>query len=169
MLSNFVTLKTNACLFFNQHHKIPQPALECGRLPRGIWSQGGVLPRVIPSRRPYPYRYAFQSMLKTLALFFITAVAEIVGCYLPYLWFKEGKHIWLLIPAALSLALFVWLLSLHPTATGRVYAAYGGVYIFVAILWLWAVDGVRPTVWDMAGASIAMTGMAIIIFAPKNA
>ena len=106
--------------------------------------------------------------LKTIALFFITAVAEIVGCYLPYLWLKEGQSSWLLIPAALSLALFAWLLTLHPTAAGRVYAAYGGVYIFVALLWLWAVDGIRPTAWDIAGASVSLAGMAIILFAPKN-
>ena len=106
--------------------------------------------------------------LKTIALFIITAVTEIVGCYLPYLWLREGKPIWLLIPAALSLALFAWLLSLHPTAAGRVYAAYGGVYIFVAILWLWRVDGVRPTIWDVAGSLVALTGMQIIIFAPNN-
>ena len=67
--------------------------------------------------------------LKTIGLFVITALAEIVGCYLPYLWLKEDKSIWLLVPAAISLALFAWLLSLHPTAAGRVYAAYGGVYI----------------------------------------
>jgi small multidrug resistance family-3 protein len=106
--------------------------------------------------------------LKTLALFLVTAVAEIVGCYLPYLWLKQDKSAWLLVPAALSLALFAWLLSLHPTAAGRVYAAYGGVYIFVAILWLWSVDGIRPTTWDLVGASVAMAGMAIIMFAPKN-
>ncbi|OAN11232.1 hypothetical protein A3K86_19940 [Photobacterium jeanii] len=107
--------------------------------------------------------------LKTIALFFVTAIAEIVGCYLPYLWLKEDKSIWLLVPAALSLALFAWLLSLHPTAAGRVYAAYGGVYIFVAILWLWLVDGIRPTVWDVIGVSVALTGMAIIMFAPRGA
>jgi small multidrug resistance family-3 protein len=90
--------------------------------------------------------------LKTITLFLITAVAEIVGCYLPYLWLKEGKSVWLLIPAALSLALFAWLLSLHPTAAGRVYAAYGGIYIFVAILWLWGVEGIKPTGWDIFGA-----------------
>ena len=106
--------------------------------------------------------------LKTIALFLITAIAEIVGCYLPYLWLREDKPIGLLIPAALSLALFAWLLSLHPTAAGRVYAAYGGVYIFVAILWLWCVDGIRPTVWDIIGSLVALTGMAIIMFAPKN-
>lgn len=107
--------------------------------------------------------------LKTISLFFVTAVAEIVGCYLPYLWLKEGKSAWLLIPAAVSLALFAWLLSLHPSAAGRVYAAYGGVYICVAILWLWAVDGIRPTAWDLIGALVALAGMAIIMFAPKNA
>ncbi len=106
--------------------------------------------------------------IKTVLIFFLTAVAEIVGCYLPYLWLKEGKSIWLLVPAAFSLALFAWLLSLHPTAAGRVYAAYGGVYIFVAILWLWTVDGIKPTLWDLIGASVALIGMTIIMFAPRN-
>ncbi|ASP50040.1 YnfA family protein [Cognaticolwellia beringensis] len=106
---------------------------------------------------------------KTIALFAITAIAEIVGCYLPYLWLKQDKSILLLIPAALSLALFAWLLTLHPTATGRVYAAYGGVYIFIALLWLWVVDGVKPTMWDIVGGVVALVGMAIIMFAPKNA
>lgn len=105
--------------------------------------------------------------LKTVILFLVTAVAEIVGCYLPYLWLREGRSAWLVVPAALSLALFAWLLSLHPTAAGRVYAAYGGIYISVAILWLWSVDGIRPTVWDLVGAVVALTGMAIIMFAPR--
>ncbi|HCS26806.1 MAG TPA: YnfA family protein [Spongiibacteraceae bacterium] len=107
--------------------------------------------------------------LKTIGLFAITAIAEILGCYLPYLWLKQGKSIWLLVPAAASLSLFVWLLSLHPTAAGRVYAAYGGVYVMVAVLWLWGVDGIKPTSWDLLGASVACLGMAIIMFAPKNA
>lgn len=107
--------------------------------------------------------------IKTLILFLVTAVAEIAGCYLPYLWLTQGKSAWLLIPAGLSLALFAWLLTLHPTAAGRVYAAYGGVYVFVAILWLWGIDGIRPTAWDLAGGSIALAGMAIIMFSPRNA
>ncbi|EGR4449967.1 YnfA family protein [Vibrio cholerae] len=108
------------------------------------------------------------SEIKVLSLFILTALAEIVGCYLPYLWLREGKPVWLLLPAALSLALFAWLLSLHPTAAGRVYAAYGGVYIFVAILWLWIVDGIRPTLWDIVGVTVALFGMAIIMFAPRH-
>ncbi|HAG39938.1 MULTISPECIES: YnfA family protein [unclassified Pseudoalteromonas] len=107
--------------------------------------------------------------VKTIALFIITALAEIIGCYLPYLWLKEDKSIFLLIPAAFSLALFAWLLTLHPAAAGRVYAAYGGVYICVALLWLWAVDGVKLTMWDVVGGAVALLGMAIIIFAPKSA
>lgn len=106
--------------------------------------------------------------LKTIALFFVTAIAEILGCYLPYLWLREDKSVWLLIPGALSLIAFAWLLSLHPTAAGRVYAAYGGVYIFVAIMWLWAVDGIRPTTWDLVGSSVALLGMAIIMFGPRG-
>ena len=68
---------------------------------------------------------------KTLGLFVATALAEIIGCYLPYLWLKQDKSVWLLVPAAASLAIFAWLLTLHPAAAGRVYAAYGGVYISV--------------------------------------
>lgn len=106
--------------------------------------------------------------LRTLLLFFVTAVAEIVGCYLPYLWLRQGKSGLLLVPAVVSLASFAWLLSLHPTAAGRVYAAYGGVYIVVAIVWLWLVEGVRPTMWDISGSVVALAGMAIIMFAPVD-
>lgn len=106
--------------------------------------------------------------LKTLGLFLATAVAEIVGCYLPYLWLKKGAPAWVLLPAAGSLALFAWLLSLHPTAAGRVYAAYGGVYVATAIAWLWLIDGLRPTVWDVVGAAVAILGMAIIMFGPRS-
>lgn len=106
--------------------------------------------------------------LKTVALFVATAVAEIVGCYLPYLWLKKDVSIWMLVPAVGSLAVFVWLLTLHPLAAGRVYAAYGGVYVSVAILWLWLVDAVRPSPWDWIGVAVCLCGMAIIMFAPRH-
>jgi len=105
--------------------------------------------------------------MKTLLLYIATAIAEIVGCYLPYLWLKEGKSVMLLIPAAVSLAIFARLLTLHPSAAGRVYAAYGGVYITAALVWLWAVEGMRPTGWDWAGVSFSLIGMAIIAFQPR--
>lgn len=103
----------------------------------------------------------------TFALFVVTAIAEIVGCYLPYLWLKKSAPAWVLLPAAASLALFAWLLSLHPTAAGRVYAAYGGVYVSVALLWLWIVDDIRPTVTDIVGVGICLVGMAIIMFGSR--
>jgi len=106
---------------------------------------------------------------KIFGLFFVTALAEIIGCYLPYLWLKEDKPIWLLIPAAVSLAAFAWLLTLHPNAAGRVYAAYGGVYISVALMWLWAVDSIRPTVTDWVGVGVSLIGMSIIMFGSQHA
>ena len=102
--------------------------------------------------------------MRTFALFIATALAEIVGCYLPYLWLKQGRSAWLLVPAAASLALFAWLLTVHETAAGRVYAAYGGVYVATAIVWLWLVDGVRPTPWDLTGSAVALAGMLIIVW-----
>ena len=105
--------------------------------------------------------------MKTFLLFVLMALAEIIGCYLPYLWLVQHRSAWLLVPAAVSLALFAYLLTLHPQAAGRVYAAYGGVYIAVALAWLWAVDGVRPTSWDAAGVALALLGMSVIMFQPR--
>lgn len=102
-------------------------------------------------------------LLKTTGLFVATAVAEIVGCFLPYLWLRKGGSIWLLVPAAMSLAVFVWLLTLHPAASGRVYAAYGGVYVATALVWLRLVDGIKLSMTDWTGAGIALLGMGIIV------
>lgn len=112
----------------------------------------------------FPYAMA---AFQTLALYVLTALAEILGCYLPYLWLRQNAPAWVLLPGALSLALFAWLLTLHPTAAGRVYAAYGGVYVAVALAWLWGVDGIRPSRWDVLGVLVTLAGMAIIVFAPR--
>ena len=106
--------------------------------------------------------------IKTLLLFALTAVAEIVGCYLPWLWLKQGGSAWLLLPAAASLLLFVWLLTLHPSASGRIYAAYGGIYISTALVWLWLVDGIKPSVWDMSGVAVCLLGAGLIAFQPRG-
>jgi small multidrug resistance family-3 protein len=103
-------------------------------------------------------------ILRTLGLFIVTALAEIIGCYLPYLWLRKNGSAWLLLPAALSLGLFAWLLTLHPTASGRVYAAYGGVYVAVALIWLWRVDLAPLTRWDVSGAAVVLIGMTIIVW-----
>ena len=106
--------------------------------------------------------------MSTFLLFVLTALAEIGGCWLVWSWLRDGGSAWLLVPAAASLALFAWLLTLHPAATGRVYAAYGGVYVSLAIVWLWAVDGVRPTSWDLLGAALCLAGMRVIMFAQRS-
>ena len=103
-------------------------------------------------------------LIQTAALFVLTALAEIVGCFLPYLWLRKDGSIWLLVPAALSLAAFVWLLTLHPAASGRVYAAYGGVYVATALVWLKVVDGEKLSAFDWTGAGIALLGMGVIVF-----
>jgi small multidrug resistance family-3 protein len=105
----------------------------------------------------------FNFISRTIGLFILTALSEIVGCFLPFLWLRKNGAVLLLVPAACSLALFVWLLSLHPAASGRVYAAYGGVYVATALVWLRVVDGVKLSTLDWMGAGIALVGMSIIV------
>lgn len=107
-------------------------------------------------------------LLRTTLLFVLTACAEILGCYLPYLWLKENKSAWLLLPAAVSLAAFAWLLTLHPGAAARTYAAYGGVYITVALGWLWLIESQRPNRWDIIGATVSLIGMSIIVIGSQE-
>ena len=107
-------------------------------------------------------------VLTTFCLFFVTAIAEILGCYFPYLILNQGKSHWLWLPTALSLAVFVWLLTLHPAASGRIYAAYGGIYIFSALMWLRYVDQVILTRWDMLGGLVVILGAMMIILQPQG-
>lgn len=108
------------------------------------------------------------SIARTIGLFVLTAVAEIVGCYLPFLFFRQNASSWYLVPAAASLAVFAGLLTLHPTGAGRTYAAYGGIYVATAIAWIWVAEGQRPDAWDLIGAGVSVVGMAIIFFAPRT-
>ena len=111
---------------------------------------------------------AFTKILTTILLFLVTAVAEILGCYFPYLILNQNKSHWLWIPTVLSLAIFVWLLTLHPAASGRIYAAYGGIYIFSALMWLKFVDQVGLTRWDLFGGCIVIIGALVIILQPQG-
>jgi small multidrug resistance family-3 protein len=106
---------------------------------------------------------------RAFGLFFVTAIAELVGCYLPLLWLTGKGSVWLLVPAALSLIIFVWLLSLHPTASGRVYATYGAIYIATALGWLWLVDGVTPAWTDFVGVGLALLGASVIALGQPSA
>ncbi len=107
-------------------------------------------------------------LLMTFGLFLITAVMEILGCYFPYLILNQHKSQWLWIPTALALGIFVWLLTLHPAASGRIYAAYGGIYIFTALMWLKFVDQVSLSRWDMLGGAVVLAGAALIILQPQG-
>ncbi|WP_111891212.1 YnfA family protein [Acinetobacter sp. MB5] len=107
-------------------------------------------------------------ILRVFGLFILTAIAELLGCYFPYLILNQGKSAWLWIPTAISLMIFVWLLTLHPAASGKIYAAYGGVYIFTALLWLRFVDQAVLTRWDILGGIIVLIGAAIIILQPQG-
>jgi small multidrug resistance family-3 protein len=103
------------------------------------------------------------ALLTTTGLFLLTAVAEILGCYLTDLVVNHQRPPWLLMPAAFSLALFAWLLTLHPTASGRVYASYGAVYVAMALIWLRLVDGLPLSLRDLIGGSVILTGMTILM------
>ena len=102
-------------------------------------------------------------MFKTLILFFATALMELLGCFLPYVWLRQHGSVWLLPLAAMCLVAFVYLLSLHPEASGRVYAAYGGVYVVSALLWLRWVDKIALQTSDFLGAAVILVGVVLNI------
>ena len=97
-------------------------------------------------------------------------MAEIAGCYAFWVWLRLGKPVWWVLPGVLSLALFAYLLTfVQSDFAGRAYAAYGGVYIVSALLWLWAVEGLRPDRWDLLGGLTCLIGTAVILFGPRAA
>lgn len=109
------------------------------------------------------------ALTRSFGLFFATAIAELLGCYLPLLWLTGKGSAWLVLPAALSLIVFVWLRTLHPAASGRVYATYGAIYIATAIGWLYFVDGVAPAWNDYLGVGLALAGAACIAVGHRSA
>ena len=105
----------------------------------------------------------------TFLLYAVAALAEIAGCFSVWAWLRLGHSPWWLLPGMGALILFASLLTLAPSdAAGRAYAAYGGMYIAVALLWLRFVDGVTLTRWDVLGAALALAGMAVIALQPKG-
>jgi small multidrug resistance family-3 protein len=108
------------------------------------------------------------SVLPTLGLFALAALAEIAGCFAVWAWMRLGASAWWLVPGLASLALFAWLLTLAPSDfAGRAFAAYGGVYVAASLVWLWLVEGTPPDRWDLAGAAAVLLGAAVILFAPR--
>ena len=101
-------------------------------------------------------------------IFVAAAFAEIAGCFAFWAWARLGKSALWLLPGAVALIAFAWLLTLAPTqAAGRAFAAYGGVYIAASLVWLWAVEGLRPDRWDLIGGAVCLAGAAIILAAPR--
>ena len=106
--------------------------------------------------------------MKLALIYPLAAVAEIGGCFAFWAWLKlDRSPVWL-VPGVLSLIVFAWLLTLHPAASGRIYAAYGGIYIFSALIWLRFVDQVALSRWDLLGGAIVLTGAALIILQPQG-
>lgn len=97
------------------------------------------------------------------------ALAEIAGCFAFWAWLRLDKSAWWLLPGVVSLCLFAYLLTLiNAEHAGRTYAAYGGVYIVSALVWLGTAEGVKPDRWDGLGAAICLFGAAIILFGPRS-
>lgn len=102
-------------------------------------------------------------------LFALTALAEIAGCYAAYAVVRLGRHPAWLLAAMLLLCLFAWLLTLHPVeGAGRIYAAYGGVYITASVFWMWFVEKLMPDRWDITGAVLCLAGAGVIMFGPRS-
>ncbi len=118
-------------------------------------------------RTPSTRRGAFGdeiSMPQTLVIFLFAAAAEIGGCFAFWMWLRRGASIWWLVPGLAALVLFAALLTrADADFAGRAYAAYGGIYIVSSLLWLWGIEGLRPSRWDLTGASLAVLGSVVIL------
>lgn len=108
------------------------------------------------------------TLLRSLVFFALAGLLEIGGGYLVWLWLREQKPLYLGLLGAVSLALYGVVATFQPATFGRVYAAYGGVFIVMAVSWGWLVDGVRPDRYDLLGALIALLGVLVIMYAPRS-
>ena len=108
--------------------------------------------------------------MQTALAYIGAAIAEIAGCFAFWAWLRLDRSAWWVLPGLAALALFAYLLTLSGAlAAGRAYAAYGGVYIATSLVWLWAVEGMRPDRWDISGALLCLIGAIIIIAGPRGA
>lgn len=107
-------------------------------------------------------------ILNSIGIFLLAGLCEIGGGYLVWLWLRENKPLWVGILGGFILFIYGAVATLQTENFGRVYAAYGGIFIVMAILWGWKVDGVVPDRYDMIGGLIALIGMLVIMFAPRS-
>jgi small multidrug resistance family-3 protein len=106
-------------------------------------------------------------MAKSLAYFLAAGLCEIGGGYLIWLWLREGKSVWLAVLGAVVLILYGIIPTLQPANFGRIYAAYGGVFVMLSLLWGWQIDGVSPDKYDVIGGLIALLGVFVIMYWPR--
>lgn len=104
---------------------------------------------------------------RSLGLFVAAGIAEIGGGYLVWLWLRDGRSPWLAAAGAVVLAAYGIIPTLQPAGFARVYAAYGGFFIVLSLLWGWAFRGRAPDRWDVLGAVVCLIGAAIIMYAPR--
>lgn len=106
--------------------------------------------------------------LKSIFFFVLAGLCEIGGGYLIWLWLREGKGWEFAVLGAVVLVLYGVIPTLQPANFGRVYAAYGGIFIFMALLWGWQVDKIVPDRFEIIGAVIALIGVFIIMYWPRQ-
>jgi small multidrug resistance family-3 protein len=106
-------------------------------------------------------------LLRSALYFLLAGLLEIGGGYLVWLSVREGRQAWLGVLGGVALAAYGVVATLQPANFGRVYAAYGGVFIALSLVWGWAVDGHRPDRWDYLGGVLCIFGMALIMYAPR--
>lgn len=108
-----------------------------------------------------------EALAPALVIYVLAALFELLGSYAIWVVLRLGKSPWWLLGGALSLLIFVALLTrIDLNASGRVYAAYGGIYILSSLLWLWGVDGTTPDLYDIAGATLSVAGALLILLGP---
>jgi len=107
-------------------------------------------------------------ILKSALLFVIAGICEIGGGYLVWLWLRESKALFIGIIGGLILFLYGVVPTFQPAHFGRVYAAYGGVFVVLSLLWGWLIDNKRPDLFDLFGGSICLVGVAIIMWWPRG-
>lgn len=107
-------------------------------------------------------------IVKSLFYFLLAGLFEIADGYFIWLWLREGWSFWLALVGALVLVLYGIVPTLQPANFGRVYAAYGGVFIVLSLIWGWKVDGVRPDRFDVIGSLIALIGVGLIMYWPRR-
>jgi small multidrug resistance family-3 protein len=105
---------------------------------------------------------------KSIFYFVMAGLCEIGGGYLVWLWLREGRSRWYAIAGAAVLALYGVIPTFQPAHFGRVYAAHGGVFIILSILWGWQVDKIAPDRFDIIGGLVSLFGVAIIMYWPRG-